>query len=69
MTAFWASEAIRISDAVCFDVKANHAVVLGLYIGKGEVAADHQLSPADARAIATALNTAADACERANGGA
>jgi hypothetical protein len=63
----WTSEAIRVSDAVCFDVKTNSSVVLGLFIGQGEVATDHHLTPEKAMELADALTEGATRCLAARG--
>lgn len=64
----WSSKAIRITAAVCFDVKANSGVVLGMFIGEGEVATDHHLTPDQARTLACALIEGADAADAAREG-
>lgn len=64
----WTSEAIRVSDAVCFDVKVNDGVVFGAFIGQGEAATDYHMTPDHADAIAKALTEGA-ARSRAAGGA
>jgi hypothetical protein len=52
----WSSDAIRITEAVCVDVKAAPAsVVLGLFIGNGELATDIAMDAENAERIAHAL--------------
>jgi hypothetical protein len=56
----WSSDAIRITDAVCVDAKASPGVVvLGLFIGSGELATDLAMDAENADRISDALREAA----------